>query len=227
MNASAARRLAARHTFTALPEHRCACARSRTRHRNAGSLPKLPWPPGRCATVTHLMAVLRRAPAHVLRAPRVLAPCWQWALAACEKSICCWAVNVMSNVLDTVASSAGPRLLPTDRMSAAPRGVRVPWHVMLRVALMYPVWMVASDPHFRLCLRRVRECDVERRPRGRAHSVCVPRRGQWHCGGMPKMLFSKVGFRHNSIGFLLLSCGRKGVRTVEIKMRGDFRKLVH
>ena len=157
--------------------------------------------------MTHLMAALRRAPAHVLRAPRVLAACCQWALAAVEQSIRCRALNMMSNVLDTVASRAGSRLLPTDRSSAAPRGVRVPWHVMLRVALMYPIWMVASDPHFRLCLRRVRECDVERRPRGRAHSVCVPRRGQWHCGGMPKMLVSKVGFRHDSI----LSCGREGV----------------
>ena len=139
MNASAARRLAARHTFTALPEHRCALARSRSRHRNAGSLPKLPWPPGRCATVTHLMAAFRRAPAHVLRAPRVLAACCQWALAAVEQSIRCRALNVMSNVLDTVASRAGSRLLPTDRMPAAPRGVRVPWHVILRVTLMYPI----------------------------------------------------------------------------------------
>ena len=156
MNASAARRLAARHTFTALPEHRCARALANAHIAIAGSLPKLPWPPGRCATVTHLMAALRRAPAHVLRAPRVLAACCQWALAAVEQSIRCRALNMMSNVLDTVASRAGSRFLPTDRSSAAPRGVRVPWHVMLRVALMYPIRRVAGALPRRLCLRGAR-----------------------------------------------------------------------
>ena len=31
-----------------------------------------------------------------------------------------------------------------ERRSAASRGVRVPWHAMFHVAMMYPIWTVAG-----------------------------------------------------------------------------------